>query len=46
MIQPNIASLHMEAGKKAAVYIDTSLKPVGSLGRLEEVAIQLAVITG
>ncbi|MCZ2258315.1 nicotinate-nucleotide--dimethylbenzimidazole phosphoribosyltransferase [Sporosarcina sp. G11-34] len=46
MIQPNIASLHMEAGKKAAVYIDTLLKPVGSLGRLEEVAIQLAEITG
>lgn len=46
MIRPTIPSLHKEAGEKASTYMDTLTKPVGSLGRLEELAIQLAEITG
>ena len=46
MIKPEIPSLHKEVGEKTAAYIDTLLKPVGSLGRLEELSIQLAEMTG
>jgi len=42
----NIPSLHKEVGKKVAAYIDTLTKPIGSLGRLESIAIELAEITG
>lgn len=46
MIHPTIPLLHKEAGKNASSYMDTLTKPVGSLGRLEELAIRLAEITG
>ena len=46
MIKQGIPELDKKAGAKAAAYIDTLLKPVGSLGRLEEIAIQLSEITG
>jgi nicotinate-nucleotide--dimethylbenzimidazole phosphoribosyltransferase len=42
----DIKQVNKENGKKVAEYIDTLTKPIGSLGRLEEVAIQLAEITG
>jgi nicotinate-nucleotide--dimethylbenzimidazole phosphoribosyltransferase len=42
----SIQPVNKENGKKVAEYIDTLTKPVGSLGRLEEIAIQLGEITG
>lgn len=41
-----IPNVDKEIGKEVAAYIDTLTKPVGSLGRLEKIAIQLAEITG
>lgn len=41
-----IPVLNKELGKEVAAYIDTLTKPIGSLGRLEQIAIQLAEITG
>ncbi|MEE1130274.1 MAG: nicotinate-nucleotide--dimethylbenzimidazole phosphoribosyltransferase [Caryophanon sp.] len=41
-----IPPLHHDIMNDAALYIDTLTKPKGSLGRLEELAIQLAGITG
>lgn len=40
-----ISSLNKETGQKVRAYMDTLTKPPGSLGRLEELAIQLAEIT-
>lgn len=42
----NIQPVDKENGRKVAEYIDTLTKPIGSLGRLEEIAIQLGEITG
>ncbi|MDV6378028.1 nicotinate-nucleotide--dimethylbenzimidazole phosphoribosyltransferase [Sporosarcina sp. GW1-11] len=41
-----IPALNKEAGIQAKEYLDTLTKPVGSLGRLEEIVVQLAEITG
>lgn len=41
-----VTPLHHDIMNEAALYIDTLTKPKGSLGRLEELAIQLAGITG
>jgi nicotinate-nucleotide--dimethylbenzimidazole phosphoribosyltransferase len=41
-----IPALDRETGKRVAEYIDTLTKPPGSLGRLEELAIELASMTG
>ncbi|TYR81634.1 nicotinate-nucleotide--dimethylbenzimidazole phosphoribosyltransferase [Priestia megaterium] len=46
MAQFKISPLHKAVAQQAKTYIDTLTKPQGSLGRLEEVAIQLAAITG
>ncbi|PLT33462.1 nicotinate-nucleotide--dimethylbenzimidazole phosphoribosyltransferase [Bacillus sp. V5-8f] len=40
-----IPAIDKETGRKVKEYIDTLTKPVGSLGRLEEIAIKLAEIT-
>lgn len=45
MINPNIPLLNKEVGEKATTYITTLTKPLGSLGRLEEIAINLAEMT-
>ncbi|AGK52173.1 nicotinate-nucleotide--dimethylbenzimidazole phosphoribosyltransferase [Bacillus sp. 1NLA3E] len=42
----DIQPVNRENGKKVAEYINTLTKPLGSLGRLEEIAIQLGEITG
>jgi nicotinate-nucleotide--dimethylbenzimidazole phosphoribosyltransferase len=42
----NVPILDREAGRKVESYIQTLTKPPGSLGRLEELAVQLAEITG
>lgn len=41
-----IQPLHAEAQKEAAAYIDGLIKPIGSLGKLETIAAQIAGITG
>lgn len=41
-----IPELHKERGVQVASYIDTLTKPIGSLGRLESIAIELAEMTG
>jgi nicotinate-nucleotide--dimethylbenzimidazole phosphoribosyltransferase len=46
MINVYIPALETSAGEKAARYIDTLTKPIGSLGRLEEIAVELAAMTG
>ncbi|MFS0574646.1 nicotinate-nucleotide--dimethylbenzimidazole phosphoribosyltransferase [Sporosarcina sp. 179-K 3D1 HS] len=46
MIQVNIPALDQQAGKEAEAYLTTLTKPVGSLGRLEELVIELAKMTG
>ena len=45
MMIVDIPLLNKEAGEKANAYIDTLLKPLGCLGRLEEIAINLAEMT-
>jgi nicotinate-nucleotide--dimethylbenzimidazole phosphoribosyltransferase len=44
-VKKAIQPLDLEMGQKVREYIDTLTKPPGSLGRLEELAIQLAEIT-
>lgn len=46
MINVDIPMLNKEAGKRATSYIETLTKPLGSLGRLEDIAISLAEMTG
>ncbi|MBK3496263.1 nicotinate-nucleotide--dimethylbenzimidazole phosphoribosyltransferase [Viridibacillus sp. YIM B01967] len=46
MIEVDIPLLNKEAGEKAEKYIATLTKPLGSLGRLEDIAIHLAEMTG
>lgn len=41
-----IGPVDKEKGRRVKAYIDTLTKPQGSLGRLEELAVQLAEITG
>jgi nicotinate-nucleotide--dimethylbenzimidazole phosphoribosyltransferase len=41
-----IADVDSSVGEQTASYIDTLTKPRGSLGRLEELAVELAEITG
>jgi len=41
-----ITPTNKEAGKKTRIHLNNLTKPQGSLGRLEELAIQLAEITG
>jgi len=41
-----ISSLDKEVMKKSSKRIDSLIKPIGSLGKLEDIAIQLAGITG
>lgn len=43
---PAIGSRNPEAAERARLHIDQLTKPLGSLGRLEEVAVELAAITG
>lgn len=43
---PAIGSRNPEAAAQARLHIDQLTKPLGSLGRLEELAIELAAITG
>ncbi|MGG3885451.1 nicotinate-nucleotide--dimethylbenzimidazole phosphoribosyltransferase [Brevibacillus panacihumi] len=43
---PAIGSRNPEAAAQARLHIDQLTKPIGSLGRLEEVAVELAAITG
>ncbi|EST54829.1 nicotinate-nucleotide--dimethylbenzimidazole phosphoribosyltransferase [Brevibacillus panacihumi W25] len=43
---PAIGSRNPEAAAQARLHIDQLTKPLGSLGRLEEVAVELAAITG
>lgn len=42
----SIEPLDQEAGAKTREYVNTLTKPVGSLGRLEELAIELSMMTG
>lgn len=46
MKQREIPQLHKEIGKEAKAHIDLLTKPIGSLGRLERVAVKLAEMTG
>lgn len=39
-------ALDQEVGRRAKDYLDTLTKPVGSLGKLEEIIVQLAEMTG
>ena len=45
-IVDHIQSVDLNAGEEARRYLDTLTKPPGSLGALEELAIQLSAITG
>lgn len=42
----SITASDMDAKKKAMKYIDNLSKPIGSLGKLEEIAVRFAGITG
>lgn len=42
----SIPKLNKEIGKEARAYVDQLTKPVGSLGRLEKLAVELAEMTG
>lgn len=46
MEQFNISALNEEAGRSASAHINTLTKPIGSLGKLEQIAIELAKMTG
>lgn len=46
MIQVNIPALDQNAGLEAEAFLTTLTKPVGSLGRLEELVIELSKMTG
>ena len=46
MMNVGIPLLNKEAGERATAYIATLTKPLGSLGRLEEIAISLAEMSG
>jgi nicotinate-nucleotide--dimethylbenzimidazole phosphoribosyltransferase len=46
LVLPRIPSLNHEVQLAARMRQDTLTKPPGSLGRLEELSIQLAAITG
>lgn len=41
-----IPLLDKKIGKEVSAYIDTLTKPIGSLGRLEQLAVELAEMTG
>ena len=45
-IVDHIQSVDLNAGEETHRYLDTLTKPPGSLGALEELAIQLSAITG
>ena len=45
-IVDHIQSVDLKAGEETRRYLDTLTKPPGSLGALEELAIQLSAITG
>jgi nicotinate-nucleotide--dimethylbenzimidazole phosphoribosyltransferase len=42
----SIPKLNKEIGKEVRAYVDQLTKPVGSLGRLEQLAVELAEMTG
>ncbi|USG68482.1 nicotinate-nucleotide--dimethylbenzimidazole phosphoribosyltransferase [Brevibacillus ruminantium] len=42
----DVQPLHAEAREQASAHVDQLTKPLGSLGRLEKLAVQLAAITG
>lgn len=46
LYEVNIPALHKKTGEEVSAYIDTLTKPIGSLGRLESMAIELAEMTG
>lgn len=46
LYEVHIPALHKEIGEEVTAYIDTLTKPIGSLGRLESIAIALAEMTG
>lgn len=45
-ILPTIEARNEEAAQQARLHVDQLTKPLGSLGRLEQLAIELAAITG
>lgn len=46
LIHLSIPPLNKKIGKEVAAYLDTLTKPIGSLGKLEGLAIDLAKMTG
>ncbi|ARF16530.1 nicotinate-nucleotide--dimethylbenzimidazole phosphoribosyltransferase [Sporosarcina ureae] len=46
MKQYTIPALDVSAGAEAKAYVDTLTKPIGSLGKLEEIVVTLAEIQG
>ncbi|MGF9822837.1 nicotinate-nucleotide--dimethylbenzimidazole phosphoribosyltransferase, partial [Brevibacillus agri] len=43
---PAIAPRNQEASEQTRQHVDQLTKPLGSLGRLEELAVELAAMTG